>query len=99
MIDSTRAFGKLVAAFNQNDWPRVQQRAIQLLSVAPNDARVHFMAGVAFMQLQQMPKALEHLLKATHIEPRRADYVAQYASALAQTRRLREARLVADRAI
>ncbi|HEX8778615.1 MAG TPA: sulfotransferase, partial [Rhodanobacter sp.] len=99
MIDSTRAFGKLVAAFNQNDWPRVQQRAAQLLIVAPNDARVQFMAGVAFLQMQQMPKALEHLLKATHIEPRRADYVAQYASALALARRLREARLVADRAM
>jgi tetratricopeptide (TPR) repeat protein len=99
VIDSTRAFGKLVAAFNQNDWPRVQQRAAQLLIVAPNDARVHFMAGVAFLQMQQMPKALEHLLKATHIEPRHADYVAQYASALALARRLREARLVADRAM
>lgn len=99
VIDSTRAFGKLVAAFNQNDWPRVQQRAAQLLIVAPNDARVHFMAGVAFLQMQQMPKALEHLLKATHIEPRRADYVAHYANALALARRLREARLVADRAM
>lgn len=99
VIDSTRAFGKLVAAFNQNDWPRVQQRAAQLLIVAPNDARVHFMAGVAFLQMQQMPKALEHLLKATHIEPRRADYAAHYANALALARRHREARLVADRAM
>lgn len=99
MIDSTRAFSKLVAAFNQNDWPRVQQRSIQLLAAAPNDARVHFMAGVACMQSGQLPKALEHLLKATHLEPRRADYVAQYAKALAQIRRLREARLVADRAM
>ncbi|HKR76921.1 MAG TPA: sulfotransferase [Rhodanobacter sp.] len=99
MIDSTRAYSKLVAAFNQNDWPRVQQRATQLLIVAPNDARVHFMIGIACMQTQQMPQALEHLLKATHLEPRRADYVAQYAKALAQARRFREARLVADRAM
>ena len=99
VIDSTRAFGKLVAAFNQNDWPRVQQRAAQLLIVAPDDARVHFMAGVAFLQMQRLPQALEHLLKATHLEPRRADYVAQYASALAHARRLRDARLVADRAM
>lgn len=102
MIDSTRAYTKLVAAFNQNDWPRVQQRAAQLLTIAPNDARVHFMVGIACMQtqqVQQLQKALEHLLKATHLEPRRADYVAQYAKALAQTRRFREARLVADRAM
>ncbi len=99
MIDSTRAYAKLVAAFHQNDWPRVQQRASQLLAVAPDDARVHHMAGVACMQSRQMPQALEHLLKTTHLEPRRADYVAQYAKALALTRRLREARLVADRAM
>jgi Tfp pilus assembly protein PilF len=99
VIDSTRAYTKLVAAYNQNDWPRVQQRAQQLLGIAPNDARVHFMVGVANMQLQQMPPALEHLLKATHLEPRRAEYAAQYAKALALTRRFREARLVADRAM
>ncbi|MFS6779606.1 hypothetical protein, partial [Staphylococcus aureus] len=86
MIDSTRAFNKLVTAFNQGDWPRVQQRATQLLALAPDDAGVHFMTGVAHMQMQyvqQMPKALEHLLKATQLEPRRADYAAQYAKALA----------------
>ena len=102
MIDSTRAYTKLIAAFNANDWPRVQQRAMQLLAVSPEDAGVHFMMGMALMQMhyvQQMPKALEHLLKATHLEPRRADYVAQYAKALAQNRRFREARLVADRAM
>ncbi|GAB3779673.1 tetratricopeptide repeat-containing sulfotransferase family protein [Dyella agri] len=102
MIDSTRAFSKLVAAFNQNDWPRVQQRAIQVLAAAPDDARAHFMIGVALVQMQyvqHMPKALEHLLKATHLEPRRADYTAQYAKALALARRFREARLVADRAM
>lgn len=102
VIDSTRAFTKLVAAFNQNDWPRVQQRALQVLAVAPDDACAHFMLGVALMQMQQvqqMPKALAHLLQATHLEPRRADYLAQYAKALAQSRRFREARLVADRAM
>ena len=102
MIDSTRAYTKLIAAFNTNDWPRVQQRATQLLAVAPDDAGVHFMTGVAHMQLQhvqQMPKALEHLLKATQLEPRRADYAAQYAKALALVRRFREARLAADRAM
>ncbi|MFK2877828.1 tetratricopeptide repeat-containing sulfotransferase family protein [Rhodanobacter hydrolyticus] len=99
MIDSTRAYSKLVAAFNQNDWPRVQQRVTQLLAVTQNDASVHFMAGVACMCMHQMPRALEHLLKATHLEPRRVEYVAQYACALSLTRRFREARLVADRAM
>lgn len=99
MIDSTRAYAKLVAAFNQNDWPRVQQRATQLFVVAPDDARVHFMAGVACLQSQQMPTALEHLQKAAQLDPHRADYAAQYAKALALTRRFREARQAADRAM
>lgn len=99
MIDSTRAFAKLVAAFNQNDWPRVQQRTAQLFGVAPDDARLHFMAGIADMQLGELPQALVRLKKATHLAPRRADYVAQYAKALGLLQRTREARLVADRAM
>jgi tetratricopeptide (TPR) repeat protein len=99
MIDSTRAYTKLIAAFNQNDWPRVQQRAAQLLPIAPHDPVVHFMAGVAYMQMQQMPLALDCLLKATQLEPSRADFLVQYAKALALVRRMREARLVADEAM
>jgi tetratricopeptide (TPR) repeat protein len=98
MIDSTRAYAKLIAAFNQNDWPRVQQRAVQLLLIAPLDPVVHFMAGVAYMQTQQMPLALDYLLKATQLEPHRADFLVQYAKALTLVRRMREARLVADEA-
>jgi Flp pilus assembly protein TadD len=99
MIDPTRAHAKLVAAFNQSDWPRVQHRAAQLLLLAPDDAGVHFMAGVACLQMGQMPGAVDALLKATQLEPRRADYFAHHAKALALVRRLREARLAADRAM
>lgn len=99
MIDSTRAFAKLVAAFNQNDWPRVQQRTTQLLTLAPDDARLLFMGGMADMQTGLPGSALARLKKATHLAPRRADYVAQYARALALTWRIRDARLVADRAM
>jgi tetratricopeptide (TPR) repeat protein len=99
MIDSTRAYAKLISAFNQNDWPRVQQRATQLLPVTPHDPVVHFMAGVACMQMQQMSQALDCLFKATQLEPGRADFLAQYARALTLVRRMREARLVADEAM
>lgn len=99
VIDSTRAFAKLVAAFNQNDWPRVQQRTTQLLALAPGDTRLLFMGGVAAMQVGSLGNALSLLKEATHLEPRRADYLAQYAKALALARRTRDARLVADRAM
>ncbi|HEV2682332.1 MAG TPA: sulfotransferase [Rhodanobacter sp.] len=99
MIESTRVYAKLITAFNQNDWSRVQQRATQLLPLVPHDPVVHFMAGVAFMQTQQMPQALDCLLKATQLEPDRADFLAQYAKSLCLVRRMREARLVADKAM
>ncbi|WP_108470522.1 tetratricopeptide repeat-containing sulfotransferase family protein [Rhodanobacter thiooxydans] len=99
MTDPTRAYTRLIEAFNQNDWPRVQQRAAQLLPVLPHDPVVHFMAGVACMQTQQMPQALDCLLRATQLEPGRADFLAQYARALVLVRRMREARLVADEAM
>ena len=58
MTDPTRAYARLIDAFNQNDWPRVRQRAAQLLPVLPHDPVVHFMAGVACMQMQELPQAL-----------------------------------------
>lgn len=99
MTDPTRAYTRLIEAFNQNDWPRVRQRAAQLLPTLPHDPVVHFMAGVACMQTQQMPQALDCLLRATQLEPGRADFLAQYARALVLVRRMREARLVADEAM
>ncbi|KZC15822.1 sulfotransferase [Rhodanobacter sp. FW510-R12] len=99
MTDPTRAYARLIDAFNQNDWPRVRQRAAQLLPVLPHDPVVHFMAGVACMQMQELPLALDHLRGATRLEPGRADFLAQYAKALVLVRRMREARLVADEAM
>lgn len=99
MIQSTRTFARLVEAFNQNDWPRVQQRATQLLLVAPQDTGVHYMAGVACMQTGQMTPALEHLRVAAAAQPPHADYLAAYARAMALTRQLGEARRLADRAM
>lgn len=99
MIDSTRARARLVAAFRQGNWPMVQDRAAQVLLVAPDDAQVHFMAGVADLQTRQVSSALAALLKASQLEPGRADYVAHYSKALALVRRLREACVAADQAM
>ncbi|WP_188796654.1 tetratricopeptide repeat-containing sulfotransferase family protein [Dyella nitratireducens] len=90
---------RLIHAFNRNEWPRVLQLAGELQPLAPRDAMAPFMAGVAYMQLQQPQKSVDLLQVATTLEPNRADFAAQYAKALALTRRLQEARLVADRAM
>lgn len=98
-MDSTRAQAKLVAAFDQGDWPRVLHRAAQVLSAAPGDANVHFMVGVAHLQTGRMPLALDALLNATQLDPGNGGYLAHYAKALAQARRLPEACVAAERAM
>ncbi len=90
---------RLIDAFNRNDWPRVQQLASQLLPLAPNDAMAPFMGGVACMQLQQLLQAVELLRQATLLEPRRADFAAQYAKSLTFVKRMSEARVAADQAM
>lgn len=97
-MDATRAHVKLVAAFDQGDWPRVLHRAAQVLSAAPQDAQVHFMVGVARMRMGQMPGALDALREALQLKPDSVAWLAHYASALAMVRRLPEACVAADRA-
>jgi tetratricopeptide (TPR) repeat protein len=99
MSDPSDTYARLITAFNQNAWPRVQQLAVQLLPFTPHDAAVHFLAGVAAMEMQQLPSALGYLRKATQLDTQRADFAVQYARALTLVRQMREARLVADRAL
>jgi tetratricopeptide (TPR) repeat protein len=91
--------GRLIHAFNRHDWPEVRQLALQLLPRTPKDAMAPFMAGVAHMELQELPRAAEFLRRATELEPRRPDFMAQYAKSLALMGYLREARAAADKAV
>jgi tetratricopeptide (TPR) repeat protein len=90
---------RLIHAFNRHDWPQVRQLALQLLPLTPGDAMAPFMAGIAHMETGQLPAAAEYLQQATVIEPRRPDFMAQYAKSLARMGRLREARAAADKAL
>ena len=44
---------------------------------------MHYVAGVANMELGQVPQAVEHLRVATRLDPQRANFAAMYARALA----------------
>ncbi len=98
MTDPVELYGQLTEAFNQRAWRQAQELAARLLPLAPHHAGVYYIAGVANLELQQMPRALEYLHRATHMEPKRADYATQFAKALALVRLSRDARLAADRA-
>ena len=98
MTDPAELYAQLIDAFNQRAWQRARELAARLLSFAPGHPGVYYIAGVANLELQQMPRALEYLHRATHMEPKRADYATQFAKALALVRLSRDARLAADRA-
>lgn len=99
MTDPVQLYGQLIDAFNQRRWPLAQSLAVRLLPLAPNHGGVCYIAGVACLEMQQMPQALGLLHKATELEPRRADVATQFAKALALVHRWPEAIAAADRAM
>ncbi|MFC5524384.1 tetratricopeptide repeat-containing sulfotransferase family protein [Rhodanobacter ginsengisoli] len=99
MIDPATLFAELTIAFNQHAWAKAQALAVRLLPMAPRHPALHYMAGVAAMELQQMPKALAHLHQAADLDSGRVEFVTQFAKALTLGQMPREARLAADRAM
>lgn len=99
MADPAELFARATHAFNQRNWPAALQHARQLLAQSPRQPVVCYIAGIANMELEQMPQALDLLHRATHLEPHRADFATQYAKALTLVKLLRDARLAADRAM
>ncbi|HWU75699.1 MAG TPA: sulfotransferase [Rhodanobacter sp.] len=99
MTDPAALFAELTATFNQRAWPKALAQATHLLSIMPPHPAVHYIAGVAAMELQQMPKALSHLHQAADLDPRRVDILTQFAKALALVKMSPEARRAADSAM
>ena len=98
MPDPVRIRTMLIDAFHQRAWARTQQLAAQLPTLTPDDGDAHFFAGIASVELQQLPQALEHLHAATRLFPGRADFATQHAMALAMSQQLSNVRAAADRA-
>lgn len=97
-IDAPRVYQQAVDALNRSDWAQALTLARQVLTLAPRHAGVHFVAGVATLQMQQIPLALRYLKSAVDLNPARADYGAQWARALAAAKLMREAVEAADAA-
>ena len=97
--DPAALYAQLATAFNRRAWQQALGVAAPLLPMAQRHPGVHFMTGIAHMELQQIPQALDHLRKASTLDPARADYAAQLAKALALARKNRDARVVADQAM
>lgn len=99
MNAAAELYARAVEALNQSQWPQALSLADQVLLTVQDHAGVHFVAGVAALQLQQLPRSLGHLQRAVTLNPTRPDYAAQFARALAAGRLLRDAVAVAQNAM
>lgn len=99
MTEPAQLYAESIGALNRGDWTQARVLATRLLMKMPHHAGVHFVAGVASLQLQQLQPAINHLRRAVAINPGRADYNTQLARALAIGCSLREAVEAADRAM
>ena len=97
--EPVHVYNEAIAALNGGDWTRAQVLAGEVSRLVTGHGGVHFIAGVAALELRQMQPAIEHLQKACQLAPRRADYLAQLARGLAMARFFREARAAADAAL
>lgn len=99
MSDPARLYERLTAAFNARDWLQARTLAAQLLPYAAGHAGVHYIAGIAELELHQLPLALAHLQHAADLAPQRAEVVVQLAKALVLARRNPAARAAADQVL
>lgn len=99
MVTPTEVYAEAIDAMNRGQWRRSQALAEGLLRIAPQAVDVHYIAGVSALQLHALPRALEHLRRATELEPDRGEYLSQYARALAMAGDLPNAASVADKAM
>ncbi|RZA14724.1 MAG: tetratricopeptide repeat protein, partial [Lysobacteraceae bacterium] len=99
MNDPKAIYAEAVDALNRGDWTRADVLATGLVGRVPPHAGLHFVAGVAALNLARMPDALKHLQRAVQLNPARADYGAQFAKALATGRMMRQALAAADAAV
>jgi tetratricopeptide (TPR) repeat protein len=92
-------YKRAVDALNAHQWSQALRLAQRSLQWVPEHAGVNFVAGVALLELKQIPAALTHLRRATALNPQRADYAVQMARVLIMARAFREARHYADKAM
>lgn len=99
MINASALQSRAISAFNRGDWRTALHTAQELLAGNPRDAAMHYVAGVACMELQQLPYALRHLRQASSLDLQRPEFAAQFAKALALARLYGEALTVARHAL
>jgi tetratricopeptide (TPR) repeat protein len=96
---SNELFAQLASSFNRREWHKALALAARILPQAPSNPNVHFMAGMACLELHQTQPAVNHLRQATSLAPERVDIAVQFAKALFNAQMNRDAKIAADRAL
>ncbi|HVJ39134.1 MAG TPA: sulfotransferase [Stenotrophomonas sp.] len=91
-------YAEAVGALNRADWKSAQRIAISMLQRFGEHPGVHFVAGVAALELRQLLPARTHLSRAVAMNAQRADYLTYLAKALALSGDFQAAAAAADRA-
>lgn len=99
MDDPVKIYARAVDALNRAQWQEAWDLCAVLLKQAPGHAGVHFVAGVAALQLQLIQQAIYLLRRATALNPQRPDYFAQLARTFVAARLLGDACVAADAAL
>lgn len=99
MTDPEQIYAQAIDAFNRRDWPRVRSLTSLLLPLAMRHAGAHYLAGVAHLELHDLPRAVRHLHHASELDASRVEFAAHHARALAEARQRSAAQAAADRAM
>ncbi len=96
MTDSSELQSELIDAFNRRNWNLAKELASTVLSLTPQSASAHFIAGIALFELRALAPALDHLQQASGLEPNNSNFLAQYSRMLSIARATSEALVAAD---
>ncbi|MGL6290269.1 MAG: sulfotransferase [Silanimonas sp.] len=94
-----KTYQSAVRALNAGQWAAAARLAGSLLAAHGRHGGVRFVAGVAALNLGDVPNALKHLHDAVQASPKRPDYWAQFARALCDARLGRESLDAAERSL
>jgi len=98
LVNPRPTFENLAALFNGRAWPRAAAMAETMMHWWPRQPMLYYIAGIAHLEQQRLPEALEYLGRATALAPDNAEFAVQHARALALARRTTDALAEADRA-
>jgi len=99
MTDAPQRYDQTLAAFNRREWPQVLQLGAPLLRLASENAGLHYVMGVASLELTQWQQAARHLGYAAKLEPHNSLFASQFAKVLSACHLTAEAVAEADRAL